>query len=240
MDRGNTCTKYQINRCFLESNMHELVKILGVITACSLFIFLIGFGANLLCSKPEAKKAEVLKIDIIVGSVRYTSTGRNIAENIKKIVSDRTDVVAQIIFVDDFHLPFYTSEISPDSLHGKVSDPDFQAWSDCVTAADAFIIVSPEYNGGYPASLKNALDSLYQEWNHKPVGFVGYSGGLTGGTNSIAQLKQVVERLEMIPVATSITIPSSWKAFDEQGNLIQGICQQVDAMVDELIKNQNK
>ena len=63
-------------------------------------------------------------------------------------------------------------------------------------AADAFVFVTPEYNHGYPASLKNAIDYLNQEWRYKPVGFVSY-GGVAAGTRSVEQLQQVVTAVKL-------------------------------------------
>ena len=63
-------------------------------------------------------------------------------------------------------------------------------------AADAFVFVTPEYNHGYPASLKNAIDYLHHEWRYKPVGFVSY-GGVAAGTRSVEQLQQVVTAVKL-------------------------------------------
>ncbi|XVU27732.1 NADPH-dependent FMN reductase [Actinoplanes sp. CA-054009] len=79
-------------------------------------------------------------------------------------------------------------------------------WSARVEAADAFVIVTPEYNYGYPAAVKNALDHLSQEWAYAPIGFVSY-GGIAAGTRAVQQLKQVVTTLRMIPVFESVNIP---------------------------------
>lgn len=215
--------------------MNYAVKFFKVL---SFFVFMFGFDATLLCSKMELKKAGVMKVSIIVGSVRATTTGKQIAQNLQSMLAARSDISTEVIFVGDYQLPFYTSEVSPASRKGEITDPVLKKWSERIKQAEAFIIVSPEYNAGYPAPLKNALDSLYQEWNNKPVGIVGYSGGSSGGTCMIAQLQQVVERLEMIPVATSIKIPASWKAFDKQGILIgaSNIAKDLNLMVDQLLK----
>jgi NAD(P)H-dependent FMN reductase len=67
--------------------------------------------------------------------------------------------------------------------------------------------VTPEYNYGYPASLKNAIDFLHKQWQYKPVGFVSY-GGVAAGTRSVQQLKQVVTALKMVPLFEAVTFPS--------------------------------
>ena len=79
-------------------------------------------------------------------------------------------------------------------------------WSATVAKADAIVLVTAEYNYGYPAALKNALDYLHHEWRRKPVGFVSY-GGVSGGTRAVQQLKQIVQGLQMYAVAGGVVIP---------------------------------
>lgn len=80
-----------------------------------------------------------------------------------------------------------------------------RAWSRRVAAADAFVIVTPEYNYGMPAALKNALDFLYQEWAWKPVAFISY-GNTSAGTRSVQMTKQVVTTLRMMPIGATIAL----------------------------------
>ena len=108
-------------------------------------------------------------------------------------------------------------------------------WSRTVDAADAFVFVTPEYNHGYPASLKNAIDYLHHEWRYKPVGFVSY-GGVAAGTRAVQQLKQVVTALAMMPTQASVNIPFVAQFLTEQrtieGNEI--MADAADLMLDEL------
>ncbi len=92
-------------------------------------------------------------------------------------------------------------------------------WSKTITAGDAFIFVTPEYNYGYPASLKNALDFLFVEWNYKPVAFVSY-GGISGGTRSVQMLKQVVTAMKMMPMVEAVNLPFFTKYIDDQGKFV--------------------
>jgi NAD(P)H-dependent FMN reductase len=78
-------------------------------------------------------------------------------------------------------------------------------WSARVAAADGVVLVTAEYNHGYPAPLKNALDYLHAEWMHKPVGFVSY-GGVSAGTRAVQQLVQVVRALRMLPLVESVAM----------------------------------
>ena len=111
------------------------------------------------------------------------------------------------------------------------------AWSATVDAADAVVMVTSEYNYGYPAALKNAIDFLHHEWRYKPVGFVSY-GGVAAGTRAVQQLKQVVTALAMMPVTASVNIPFVQQFRDDHG-AIQGndvMTQAAADMLDELLK----
>jgi len=91
-------------------------------------------------------------------------------------------------------------------------------WSATIERADAFVFVMPEYNYGFNAPLKNALDYLHAEWAYKPVGFVSY-GGLAAGTRAVQMLKQVVTSLKMVPLMEAVNIPFVTQLLDEQKRL---------------------
>jgi NAD(P)H-dependent FMN reductase len=96
--------------------------------------------------------------------------------------------------------------------------------------------VTPEYNYGYPAAIKNAIDFLHREWRDKPVGFVSY-GGVAAGTRAVQQLKQVVTTLRMVPVFDSVNIPFHATMIKDgtfQPNDV--VNQAADTMLDELLR----
>lgn len=110
-------------------------------------------------------------------------------------------------------------------------------WSEQVDAADAFVFVTPEYNHGYPASLKLAIDYLHHEWRYKPVGFVSY-GGVAAGTRSVEQLQQVVTAVRLMPVIEQVNIPFYQQFIDEDG-VVQAnevMEQAAEAMLDQLVR----
>jgi NAD(P)H-dependent FMN reductase len=179
-----------------------------------------------------------MNLKIILGSTRQGRTSEKIGNALMHVLNKRADITTEIIDLKDYNLTFLYDEVMPISRK-VITDPATKKWSDKIAQADAFIIVVPEYNAGYPGVLKNALDILYKEWNNKPVGFVGYSGGSSGGAHAVAQLHDVALALEMIPVTCVITIPSAWKALDTKGNLINmNIASELNTMVDQLIKTQ--
>ena len=114
-----------------------------------------------------------------------------------------------------------------------------QDWSAMIERADAVVFVTPEYNHGYPATVKNAIDFLYHEWADKPVGFVSY-GGVSAGLRSVEQLKTVVTAVGMVPVVAGVTLPFVGQFFDDNGRFQPNgvIDQAAEAMLDELLRLQ--
>lgn len=158
-------------------------------------------------------------IQIVLGSTRDGRTSNKIGKVLKEIADKNNKLNVEIVDLKQFNLPFLSDSVTPESRK-TITDSRVKKWSNKIKKADGFVIVFPEYNSGYPGVLKNALDTLYAEWNNKPVAFVSYSGGKSGGTTACGQLKAVVKTLKMNPVDLEINIPSSWKAFDENGQLV--------------------
>jgi NAD(P)H-dependent FMN reductase len=112
----------------------------------------------------------------------------------------------------------------PDVLSGddETQDPEpVRALSPRLATADAFVIVTPVYNHGYPASVKNGIDWFYDEWKAKPVGFVSY-GGMGGGLHSVEQLRQVFSELHTVTLRDTISFANFWEQFDSEGRPIDG------------------
>lgn len=185
----------------------------------------------------QAVATKKTNIKIILGSTRKGRSSDKIGAALKTIMDRRANIVTEILDLNDYNLPFLNDEVPP-AMRESITDPLTKKWSDKINEGDAFIIIVPEYNAGYPGVLKNALDSLYKEWNNKPVAFVGFSGGPSGGESAIAQLRQVVLALQMKPVANDIKVPTVWKAFDEKRNLTnQNIALELDLIIDQLQNN---
>jgi len=121
-----------------------------------------------------------------------------------------------VVDLAEFRLPLLDEPNHPRLR--KYQNRHTQAWSAMVDAADAFAFVTPEYNHGYPASLKNAIDYLHNEWQYKPVGFVSY-GGVAAGTRSVEQLQQVVTAVRLTPVIEQVNIPFYQQFIDDAGVL---------------------
>ena len=103
--------------------------------------------------------------------------------------------------------------------------------------SDAFVFVTPEYNYGFNAALKNAVDYLYSEWHNKPAGIVSY-GGIAAGTRATQMLKQVLTALKIMPVPEAVNIPFVREFLDEDGRFkpTEAMDASATAMLDELLR----
>jgi len=108
-------------------------------------------------------------------------------------------------------------------------------WSALVEAGDAFVFVMPEYNAGLSAPMKNAVDYLSQEWQHKPVGFVSY-GGVSAGTRAVQMAKQVLAAVKMVPLHEAVAIPAIRDRVDEEGRFraTEQLDRSATTLLDEL------
>src|SRR5690606_5472841 len=110
---------------------------------------------------------------------------------------------------------------------------DLAPW---LAAADAFVVVTPEYNHSFPASLKNAIDWFYSEWHAKPVGFVSY-GGRTGGMHAVEQLRLVFTEVEAVTVRAAVSLRNYWEQLDGDGKLVghEDLDSAARTMLDRLV-----
>ncbi len=161
--------------------------------------------------------SESVNIKIILGSTRQNRFGDKPAAWIYEKARQKEGLEVELLDLRDYPLPFFDEPASPASLKGNYSNEIAMVWAKKIEESDGYIIVTPEYNHGYPAVLKNALDYPYSEWNKKPVGFVSWGG--VAGARSVEQLRQVAIELQMVPIRNAVHIPSFWTMLDESGKL---------------------
>lgn len=154
-----------------------------------------------------------MKIQIIVGSVRVGRIAILVANWIQTSLADFTSAEIELVDLKEWNLPMYTGR-PPMSLNRNYDDPLQQKWSEKIQEADAYILISPEYNHGYSPALKNALDYLGTEWANKPVAFVGY--GSSNGARSIQQIRLVTTSLAMIDLNQTFEIRDIFARTKEQ------------------------
>ncbi len=149
--------------------------------------------------------ANSLKILVILGSTREGRYGEKPARWILDQLNQAPGIDAELVDLRDWPMPFFNEAVAPSWTTAAPKDPLIAAWAKKIGAADGFVIVSPEYNRGYAAVLKNALDWLYREWNQKPVAFVSYGG--VGGARAVEQLRLVSVELKMAPTRAAVHLP---------------------------------
>jgi NAD(P)H-dependent FMN reductase len=177
-------------------------------------------------------------ISVIVGSIRQGRFGERPAKWIFQQVQKRDGVEARLLDLRDFPMPFFDHPMPP-GMPGRApyEHEVVKRWTNEIAQSDGFIFVTPEYNYGPPAVLKNALDWVYQEWNRKVAAFVSYGG--TGGIRSVQQLRLTAIELQLAPLRWSVHVPAAtlWAHF-QGGDVDKGLAEvepQAKAMLDNLL-----
>jgi len=152
------------------------------------------------------------KIGIIVGSNRPTRVCRKVAEWAMKAM-EHESLTLELIDLAEVNLPFLDEPEIP--AHHHYQKAHTEAWSQTISQYDGFALVFPQYNWGYPAVLKNAMDFLYDEWSHKPVSILCYGGH--GGFQATLAMKLVTQGLHMYNMSTNPPLDIEDEMFDEQG-----------------------
>jgi NAD(P)H-dependent FMN reductase len=174
-------------------------------------------------------------LQIIIASTRPGRVGPSVASWIHQRAIAHGGFDVELIDLAEVNLPMFDEPNHP-RLHQYVHQHT-KDWSATIDRADAFIFVIPEYNYGFNAAIKNAIDYLNAEWKHKPVGFVSY-GGVGAGTRAVQMLKQVITALSMVPVFDAVNIPFIQQFLDDERKLQPNDIMETAAttMLDELVR----
>jgi NAD(P)H-dependent FMN reductase len=156
---------------------------------------------------------------VILASVRQGRGGERVAAWFRPIVEARSDLTWELADLRDHRLPYYSSARHPPTppYRGRVA-----AWASVVGRADAYVVITPEYNGGYPAVLKTAIDALYHEWRFKPIAFVSY-GGRRGGSAAAQQLREVAIEVDLVPIRRGVSIQYFGQAMGADGSMAEPV-----------------
>ncbi|HEX6345221.1 NAD(P)H-dependent oxidoreductase [Umezawaea sp.] len=173
-------------------------------------------------------------LQIVIGSTRPGRVGAPVAAWFAEEARAHGGFDVEVVDLAEVALPMFDEPNHP--MTGKYVHEHTRAWSETIGRASAYVFVTPEYNNGYPAPLKNAIDYLNAEWRHKPVGFVSY-GGVSAGTRAVAQLKQVVTTLRMVPVLDAVHIPFVQQHLDDGALTPNDVMTSASKqLLDELVK----
>jgi NAD(P)H-dependent FMN reductase len=172
---------------------------------------------------------------VIIGSTRPGRVGPSVAEWITAAARAHGGFQVEVLDLAEVNLPMFD-----EPRHPRLRQYEHQHtrdWSAVIDRADAFIFVVPEYNYGFNAATKNAIDYLHHEWHYKPVGFASY-GGVAAGTRAVQQLKQVMTTLKMVPLFEAVNIPFVQQFLGEDRRLQPNevMTEAATAMLDELAR----
>jgi NAD(P)H-dependent FMN reductase len=149
-----------------------------------------------------------IKLAVIYGSARdgrlCDKVGRWVVEEVRKAAAFAADIIDPV-----------KVDIASEGAGGSL-----RSLTTRVAEADAFIVVTPEYNRSYPAPLKALIDTFTTEWHAKPVGFVSY-GGMSGGLRAVEHLRNVFTELHAVSIRDGVSFANAWDRFDAQGELLE-------------------
>jgi len=157
-----------------------------------------------------------MKLKIVLASVRKGRLGERVAKWATTEL-DKNSIEYELLDLEDYVMPLIDSAKQPFDLNKKYPHESVQKWSDKIDEGSAYIFITPEYNHGYPASLKNAIDWLAMEWWGKPVAFMSYSDGIVGGARCVEQLRQVTASFNMYTIRNAISIGKANELISEDG-----------------------
>jgi NAD(P)H-dependent FMN reductase len=177
-------------------------------------------------------------ISVIVGSTRQGRFSEKPAQWILQHLKNRSGIDARLLDLRNFPMPFFDQPATP-AMPGRApyENEVVKKWTAEIARSDGFIFVTPEYNYGPAAVLKNSLDWVYPEWNRKAAAFVSY--GSVAGARSVQQLRETAIELQLAPVRSSVHIPVAalWAHF--QGGDVEAKLAELEApaktMIDDLL-----
>lgn len=177
-------------------------------------------------------------ISVIIGSTRQGRFSEKPAHWIHQQLQKREGIETRLLDLRDFPMPFFDQPVPP-AMPGR---PPYEhevvkRWTAAIAASDGFIFVTPEYNYGTAAVLKNAIDWVYPEWNRKAAAFVSYGSAM--GARSVQQLRATMIELQIAPIRHSVHIPVPvWRAHFQGGDVEKGLAElekPANLMIDDLL-----
>lgn len=154
----------------------------------------------------------MVNLPVLLGTNRQDRLSIFPARWLSEQMRSRGDIETRLFDVADFALPQHD--------YGQALKESLPEWRDAIVNADGLVIVTPEYNHGYPGTLKAVLDLLLREYVHKAVAFVGVSAGPWGGTRVIEAMVPMVRELGLAVTFSDLNFPHVQKTFDENGKLL--------------------
>ena len=174
------------------------------------------------------------QLQVVIASTRPGRAGLPIGQWAAEAAAKHGGFDVELVDLEEMRLPLLDEPHHP--RMGQYTKDHTLRWSEKVSAADAFVFVTPEYNYGPPPALLNAVNFLYAEWAYKPAAFVSY-GGVAAGLRSVQVLKQVLTTLRMVPIPEGVAIPFVFEHLSPTGlTPPPPAAAAVGPMLDELLR----
>jgi NAD(P)H-dependent FMN reductase len=157
------------------------------------------------------------KISIISSSVRKGRNSHRVALFFKEFIERLFEAETRILDLKEYNFPLFDERLR----YQENPSADMLDFAEKVKVSDGILIVTPEYNGGYPASLKNVVDLLYDEWHHKPIAISTVSDGSFGGTQVITSIQFTLWKIHALTVPAMFPVPKVLDSFDINGKPIE-------------------
>jgi NAD(P)H-dependent FMN reductase len=162
-----------------------------------------------------------MKLQVIVGSTRPSRAADKVVPWVTRRAALHEAFETEVIDLRDWPLPMFGEHMGSigDPRDPSYSDPAVRQWNRKIAEADAYLVITPEYNHSVPGELKNAIDSVFVSFafRNKPMAMVGYSGGIGGAIRAIEHLNQIAVEVEAAPLRSTVVLPFVDKAFSEDG-----------------------
>src|SRR5215469_188291 len=162
-----------------------------------------------------------MKLQVIVGSTRPTRAADKVVPWVTRRAALHDAFDTEVLDLRDWQLPMFGEHMGSigDPNDPSYSDQLVRQWNKKIAEADAYLVITPEYNHSIPGELKNAIDSVFFSFafRNKPMAVVGYSVGVSGGIRAIEHLVQVAVEIEAAPLRSTVVLPFVDKAFTEDG-----------------------
>ncbi len=173
-------------------------------------------------------------IQLIIGSTRENRVGAQVAEWVAEHVKKHADINLEIVDLKEVNLPFFNSAVPP--AYAPDASDEGQAWAKKIDAGDGFIFVTPEYNRGIPAALKNAIDFLTTEWKEKPAAVVSY-GYVDGGQSASKHLHDVLNWLKVATAESTVSLKLTQEMMGDAGiNDVHAAFADYEVVIEEALK----
>src|ERR1700733_1608871 len=173
------------------------------------------------CSSGSRRRAIMSKLHVIIGSTRPSRAADLVAPWVIDRARNHGGFDVEVLDLRDWALPMFaeTFETVGDFNNPTYSSPVVRSWNHKIAEADAFLVITPEYNHSVPGVLKNAIDSVFVSFafRNKPIAAVGYSAGIGAGIRASGDLAQVMIGVEAVPLRQTVVIPFVGEAFDAAG-----------------------